>query len=118
MREGKPRRGPGVKRRGGAETARVEQRDPAPDPLRGSSPPRGGGSFAAVGGEADGTREGRSWALGAAPARLGRERGRHWLTGEAGSISRATMSLIWSIVRTAFAPKRGIIEQGSATCGL
>src|SRR5262249_55589712 len=39
-------------------------------------------------------------------------------TGLSGLMISATMSLIWSIVRTALAPKRGISEQGAVACGL
>src|SRR5947199_116629 len=39
-------------------------------------------------------------------------------TGLSGLISSATASLICSMVRILFAPKRGMVEQGSATCEL
>jgi hypothetical protein len=43
---------------------------------------------------------------------------RHLFTGLSGSISRATMSRICSGVSTSLVPNRGIIEHGSAACGL
>jgi hypothetical protein len=45
-------------------------------------------------------------------------RPRHLFTGLSGSISRATMSRICSGVSTSLVPNRGIIEHGSAACGL
>ena len=49
---------------------------------------------------------------------IGATRTRYLLTGLSGSISKATRSLIWSIVRTPLVPKRGMFAQASADCGL